>query len=108
MEVKKMYISMPISYNEHTIEERYNKVLDYCEQHYPEYDLVFPYDVENGELKSNEETHNYAWFMGKDLLILSECDAIFMSMDWENSLGCRIERDVAKRTNLDIFYYEHF
>lgn len=105
MKIKKIYISLPMAGQENTIEERYNKILDFCEQNLPEYDLVFPSNIEQFFDGGNpERTHPYAWYLGQDLILMGECDAILMTKDWEKSFGCSIEIAVAKHTNMKIYY----
>lgn len=105
MTVPKLYVSLPISGQEDTIEQRYNDILDYCEQHYPEYDLIFPIDINEFFDDVDRTTHEtYLWYMGKDILLMSECEAILMTKDWENSFGCNIEHELAKHTNMKIYY----
>lgn len=106
-DVKKMYISMPITGQEENVKERYEEILSYCEQNYPEYDLVFPYDIEyllGHKSSKNKVNRSYTWYMGKDLMLLSECDAILMTQGWLNSLGCNIEKDCAVKDNMIIRY----
>lgn len=106
MEIKKLYVSLPMAGKEDTIEDRVNDIIDYCEINYPDYDLVFPNNIEQffGENKVFERDHTYGWYIGEDIKLMFECDAIIMTEGWKKSKGCQIEFEVAKIINLDIFY----
>lgn len=43
------------------------------------------------------------WLEG-DLELLSRCDAVLMTPDWERSTGARAERDHAEREGIAVFY----
>jgi hypothetical protein len=43
------------------------------------------------------------WLDG-DLAILTRCDAILMTPDWQRSSGARAEHDIALKHGLQIFY----
>ena len=104
-EVPRMYISLPITGQEDTILERCDMIIDYCEKHFPEYDIVFPPDIKDAYDGNDwEEPHNYAWYIGNDLMVISECDAILMTKGWKDSLGCRVEHDVALKTGITVLY----
>lgn len=73
------------------------------------YDVITPFEV------CEEENKSYAYYMGKDVEALLECDGIIMCDDWFTSKGCRLEYNVAeiygKKIRLDnvkyIGGYEH-
>lgn len=44
------------------------------------------------------------WYLAKSLEILSSCDLLYLSKDWEHARGCIVERDCAKQ--YDIFTIE--
>ncbi|MCH5167450.1 MAG: DUF4406 domain-containing protein [Erysipelotrichales bacterium] len=106
MEIKKIYVSLPMKDKEDTIEDRVNLAIDYCERFLPDYDLVFPCNIEQffGENKTFERDHPYGWYIGEDIKVEFECDAILMTPGWEDSLGCRIEYAIAKERGMEIFH----
>lgn len=53
------------------------------------------------------ECHDRVWLDG-DLEILSRCDAILMTRDWEKSKGATEERASAKRLGILVFYESGF
>jgi hypothetical protein len=55
----------------------------------------------------NNGLHDYALYeahIAKDILMLIECDAIYMLSDWESSKGAMIEKFVAQFSDKKIIY----
>jgi hypothetical protein len=104
---EKLYISIPISIEEHTVVERYKEVLEYIKKvkSLNKYEIIAPFDIENIEddLKK-DNVHDYAWYMGKDIELLLRCDAILMCKGWHRSNGCNCEHETAKIYNKKIYY----
>ena len=44
------------------------------------------------------------WFLGKSLIIMGECNAVYFCKGWEQARGCRIEHAAAVAYGLDIIY----
>ena len=103
---KKIYISLPIKIDEKTVSQRYKEALEYIKQYHNDYEPIGPINIddfdENG-IKSKRE-HDYAWYMGEDIKVLLNCDAILLCDNWHNSEGCRCEHETAKIYNKKIFY----
>lgn len=91
----KVYISLPISgFPLPVVKERaefYKKGLQSSG-----YDVITPFDV------CAEPNKTYAYYMGKDIEALIECDAIFLAPGWHGSRGCTAEYEVAKVFNKTI------
>lgn len=105
---KKIYISLPIKIAEHTVKKRYQESVDYinkCKE-LQDYEITGPVNIEefgdNGI--TSPRVHDYAWYMGQDIMRVIRCDAIFMSIGWEASEGCCCELETAKIYNKKIFY----
>jgi hypothetical protein len=47
----------------------------------------------------------YDQYLAGDLEILSKCNAIIMTPDWEISNGAKIEHELAIQMDIPIFYY---
>lgn len=98
----KIYISIPIT--DKGIEEQKRKVREaeryiYSCGHLP----ISPFDVHAPEGLSAKE--QYAYYMGQDIEMLLNCDAILMAaLDWQKSKGCSIEHTAAYVMGMDIFY----
>ena len=50
------------------------------------------------------DTNNSIKCLGNAILILANCDYIYFNKGWENSRGCCIEHDVAKRYSVRKLY----
>lgn len=61
---------------------------------------VVPHDLFEGI-----DTQHYKWedFMRGCIKALMECDAVITITDWENSNGARIEVDLARKLNIEVF-----
>lgn len=108
----KIYISGRISGNE----EIYKTDFDWLEEQLsglPDVEVLNP-------IKYDNEVEEKEWleFIKKDISLLKDCDAIIMirgdrplhkSTNWRKSYGAQIERIVAKKYGLKIFYgWKHF
>lgn len=85
----KVYVSIPISgRNIHTVMIESEKVKEYLSRlgHTP----VTPFDV------CPETNQPYAYYMGRDIEALLECEAIYLCPGWQESKGCRAEAAVAE------------
>lgn len=104
--MKKMYISLPMKGQEHTIEERCRKIQEYVDINYPGVECVYPNNINQffGENKQIERDHPYGWYIGEDIKLMFDCDCILMTKGWQKSLGCNIELDVAKRIDMTIIH----
>ena len=104
--MSKIYISIPIS--GHDLEEVKAKarkarewlLYDVFElkkgQRRP--DVITPFDV------CSEPDKPYSYYMGKDIEVLLECDAIYLCEGWQNSKGCMAEFGVARIYGKEIMF----
>lgn len=105
-----IYISLPMASVENTVRERYidavNKIKSNKEL--SNYEIRGPVNIldftENG-LKETRK-HKYSWYMGRDIEVLLDCQAIYMTNGWENSKGCNAELAIAKIYGLKIYFAE--
>ena len=85
----KVYVSIPISgRNIHTVMIESEKVKECLSRlgHTP----VTPFDV------CPETNQPYAYYMGRDIEALLECEAIYLCPGWQENKGCRAEAAVAE------------
>ena len=61
-------------------------------------DVITPFDV------CPEPDKPYSYYMGKDIEVLLECDAIFLCEGWQNSKGCMAEFEVARIYGKEIMF----
>lgn len=111
MKIKKVYISLPMAGQEDTIWERYQdsilkvkqiKGYEFCE-------IVPPIDItdfmpDNNKITNVNNKYTYGYYLGKDIEVLCECSDIYMSKNWENSKGCKIEKYVAETLGINVLY----
>lgn len=98
----KIYISIPISGCD--IERQRgtaSKIADVIKRmgHEP----VNPFDTPPPPEHLNSDG-KYAYYMGEDIKRLLMCDAIFMFLGWESSVGCTIEHSIANIKKMLVFY----
>lgn len=106
--MKKIYVSIPIKGQENNIIKRYSKACKDIHQQFPDdYNdsgqIYHPYDLLSNNFLSPE--HTYAYYKGKDIELMMECDAIYLGKGWENSKGCQLAHQLAKIYNKEIVYY---
>ena len=91
----KCFISLPIAGKEDTVFERANKAKEEVKQ--LGFIPVSPLDL-NEINNDNIDGHGdkVAFYMGKDIETLINCDAIYSCNGWEYSKGCQVERKCAK------------
>nr|DAR09511.1 MAG TPA: Nucleoside deoxyribosyltransferase [Caudoviricetes sp.] len=97
MERKKCYISLPITGRD--IEDVKKEIENYkTGLGNRGYSPVSPFDREV-DFNATHEQH-----MREDIKLLLDCDAILMARDWERSVGCRAELNVALACDIKIIY----
>lgn len=97
MERKKCYISIPITGRD--IDE-VKREIDSLKRvlRNNEYIPISPFDREV-DFNATHEQH-----MREDFKLLLDCDAILMARNWERSVGCRAELNVALACGIKIIY----
>lgn len=112
MNKKKIYISLPIAFQEDTVFKRNEEAKEYVKKNFPDYEFISPIDenkIDSEALKNHLEIEKMAYYMGKDVERVILCDAILMcpGWDWEKSRGCRVEKYVAEIYGKEIFYMKY-
>ena len=97
MERKKCYISIPITGREIEEVKREIDSLKLVLRN-NEYTPISPFDREV-DFNATHEQH-----MREDIKLLLDCDAILMARNWEYSIGCRAELNVALACGIKIIY----
>jgi len=104
---KKIYISLPIAFQEDTVYQRNKEAKDYLIKKYCHYDYISPIDnnkIDDEALGNHLELERTAYYMGKDIEQVILCDAILMCPGWENSKGCKVEKFTAETYGKEILY----
>lgn len=66
--------------------------------------LLFHYDVFNPASLDLGDAATWSDYMRYDINELTRCDAIYMLRDWRKSKGARLERFIARKIGLKVFY----
>lgn len=94
----KIYISLPISgLNIDTCKERANRIKKKITQ--KGHEAITPFDV----CPSTQKT--YAYYMGKYIQAIIQCDTIFLLSGWSESASCNLEWRCAQIYNKPIFQH---
>ena len=107
MNKKKIYISLPIAFQEDTVYDRNNQAKEYLKRKYRKYKWVSPIDsnhMDDEALGNHLAIERTAYYMGKDIEQVILCDAILMCSGWENSKGCKCEKYVAETYGKEVLY----
>jgi len=108
MNKKKIYISLPIAFQEDTVYQRNQEAKDYLWNKYCNlYKWVSPIDsnhIDDEALGNHLAIERTAYYMGKDIEQVILCDAILMCPGWENSKGCKCEKYVAETYGKEVLY----
>jgi hypothetical protein len=91
---KKLYISVAITGR--NIEEAKDQAEHAKGMLCESYNVITPFDIHQDRNKP------YSFYMGKDIEILLECDAIYLCPGWVHSKGCNAEYQIAKIYGLEI------
>lgn len=98
----KIFISIPITGQEERAKQlckEYKKILS---EKYPEHEFIIPFDI------CEEKNKPDSYYMGKDIEVLIDCDAIASCEGWQKSKGCQVERFTANIYGLKIHNIEDF
>ena len=108
MNKKKIYISLPIAFQEDTVYQRNQEAKDYLWNKYCNlYEWVSPIDsnhIDDEALGNHLAIERTAYYMGKDIEQVILCDAILMCPGWENSKGCKCEKYVAETYGKEVLF----
>ena len=103
---KKIYISLPIAFNEDTVYQRNQEAKDYLFNRFSNrYEWISPIDnnhIDAEDLATHLQIGKTAYYMGRDIEQVILCDAILMCPGWENSKGCQCEKFVAEMYGKEI------
>ena len=104
--MKIIYISLPISGNEDTYEQRLDEAVEYVKEKYPKYDrIITPKYVADGLNERLEPIiPTYKDYLYEDIGVIKVCDAIFMCNGYYNSRGCLSELAFADAIGLTILF----
>ncbi|MBD5414859.1 MAG: DUF4406 domain-containing protein [Bacteroides sp.] len=92
----KIYLSIPITgYDIEEVKARAELIKRLISSE--DNEVITPFDV------CPETDKPYAYYIGRDIEALLECDAIYMASGWEKSKGCTLEYNVASLYGKHIF-----
>lgn len=106
--MKSIYISLPITWQEDTYEERLNAAVAYVRSKYQKYNrIVTPKELADGLDDFYSFCYrmmpSYKDYILNDIKEIAHCDAIFMCSGWEESKGCNAEYAFAKAIGIDVY-----
>lgn len=92
----KIYISGKIT----GIEEQAEKLFQVAEDRLTAegYDVINPFKINLDQNKSWEA------YMREDVKALCDCDCVYMLLNWQDSKGARIEKQIAEYLKIKIIY----
>lgn len=93
----KVYISGPITGQPNAI-EKFNEAKGTIKMLNENYEPISPMDLPHN--------HDKSWkaHMKEDIKTLMECDAIYLMEGWKNSIGAKIEKEIAENLSYKIIY----
>jgi hypothetical protein len=102
MNTIKIYVSLPITGQEGTVmkrcmeaKERLEKIFKEADTQNYELEVVFPKDVEKIGTPEQDATKSLGYWLGEDIKLLMECDAVFFCEGYIRSRGCYLEHKCA-------------
>lgn len=94
----KIYVSLPITGQESTVMERCMEAKERLEKIFKEADtqdyeleVVFPKDVDKIGTPEQDNTKSLGYWLGEDIKLLMNCDAVFLCEGYIRSGGCKLE-----------------
>ena len=94
----KVYVSLPITGQENTVMERCLKAKLQIEMLFAtadtkgyELEVVFPKDVDKIGTPEQDNTKPLSYWIGEDIKLLMECDAVYFCKGNGRSRGCQLE-----------------
>ena len=76
-----------------------------CDKGYVVVNTLFSHDQSDKEyLEKRGFKQIPVAFLGKSVMAMAQCDAVYFCRGWENARGCVIEHDVAQTYGLEILY----
>ena len=112
-EMKSIYVSLPITGQEDTYEERLQELVKVAEgfarykkledADFCEYEIITPKDVAYG-VEDRMKNPKYTDYILACLDAIVDCDVVILGDGWLESKGCRIEANFAQ--NMNIFVVE--
>lgn len=102
MQAIKIYVSLPITGQETTVMQRCMEAKERLETIFKEADtqdyeleVVFPKDVDKIGTPEQDNTKSLGYWLGEDIKLLMDCDAVFFCKGNGKSRGCQLEHRCA-------------
>lgn len=94
----KVYVSLPITGQESTVmkrcleaKKRLEEIFNEADTQDYELEVVFPKDVDKIGTPEQDNTKSLGYWLGEDIKLLMECDAVFLCEGYIRSRGCYLE-----------------
>ncbi|MGM9838133.1 MAG: DUF4406 domain-containing protein [Paludibacteraceae bacterium] len=104
--MKTIYISLPMTGHEDTLEQRLKEAVTWCKEKFPDSRVITPRMIQvavEGALRKPK----YSDYLCADLqFIMEDADIVVFCEGWQNSRGCRLEHAVAQEFGKKIIYKE--
>lgn len=110
----KVYVSLPITGQENTVMERCMEAKERLEKIFKEAEIedyklevVFPKDVDKIGTPEQDNTKPLSYWIGEDIKLLMDCDAVYFCKGNGKSRGCQLEHrcaDIYEKTILNQCY----
>lgn len=115
--MEKIYISLPISGQEKTYEQRLAAAVAFVQARLPEYGIITPQEIAQILDDRNKRIYGrlydtailkpeYKDYLLADLYAIARCHAVFMCNGWKNSKGCLAEYHFAVATGKKIYFQD--
>ena len=114
MKTIKIYVSLPITGQETTAmkrcleaKERLERVFEEADTDDYKLEVIFPKDIDKIGTPEQDTTKPLGFWLGEDIKLLMDCDAVYFCKGNEYSQGCYVERTCAsvyRKTILEEWY----
>lgn len=98
----KVYVSLPITGQESTVMERFLRAKNQIEYLFGiantkdyELEIVPPLDIDKIGTPEQDNTKPLSYWIGEDIKLLMECDAVYVCAGYPESNGCLLEYQCA-------------
>lgn len=109
----RVYISLPMMGQEDTIWKRYVELCNHVKEYFNKLEvpieIVGPLNIEDFDPAREvpdflKREHPYNWYIGQDISMLLDCDAIWFDKNYTKSKGCLLEYQAASIYGIKQFH----
>lgn len=96
----KLFLSLPMhGRSNKEIESEIEQMKEDAKNYFDNIEFVSAYTKE-----PIEEAEGRLWYLGRAIQMMEGCDAILLSRDYEDAKGCLVEKCVAEKYGLKVYY----